>query len=64
MVQDWNVEWVHTCESFEKLEQERLEFFKSNLSNFANLMIGCHEGEIQVCVCVCVFDDNNKTNST
>lgn len=48
MVQDWNSEWVHTCESFEKLEQERLEFFKSNLSNFANLMIGCHEGEIQV----------------
>lgn len=48
MVEDWNTEWVNTCQAFEKLEQERLSFFKSNLSDCANLMIGCHEAEIQV----------------
>ncbi|KAK4520198.1 uncharacterized protein ATC70_008329 [Mucor velutinosus] len=49
IVQDWNVEWRKTCESFEQLEVERLEFFKSNLSNCANLMIGCLENEVQAC---------------
>ncbi|CAO0789539.1 unnamed protein product [Mucor circinelloides] len=49
IVQDWNVEWKKTCESFEQLELERLEFFKSNLSNCANLMIGCLENEVQAC---------------
>ncbi|CEP16551.1 hypothetical protein [Parasitella parasitica] len=49
IVQDWNVQWKRTCESFEQLEAERLEFFKSNLSNCANLMIGCLESEVQAC---------------
>ncbi|KAL9557181.1 hypothetical protein MBANPS3_001523 [Mucor bainieri] len=49
IVQDWNVEWRKTCECFEQLELERLEFFKSNLSNCANLMIGCLENEVQAC---------------
>lgn len=49
IVQDWNVEWKKTCENFEQLEVERLEFFKSNLSNCANLMIGCLENEVQAC---------------
>ncbi|KAI8368984.1 hypothetical protein BD560DRAFT_398266 [Blakeslea trispora] len=46
---EWNNEWRKTCENFEKLEQERLEFFKSNLSNYANLMLGNLENEIQAC---------------
>ncbi|KAI8372072.1 hypothetical protein EDC96DRAFT_542477 [Choanephora cucurbitarum] len=46
---EWNDEWRKTCENFEKLEQERLEFFKSNLSNCANLMLGSLENEIQAC---------------
>ncbi|KAI8647452.1 hypothetical protein BD408DRAFT_408576 [Parasitella parasitica] len=49
IVQDWNVKWKRTCESFEQLEAERLEFFKSNLSNYANLMIGCLENEVHAC---------------
>ncbi|KAI9259342.1 hypothetical protein BY458DRAFT_517081 [Sporodiniella umbellata] len=47
LVEEWNSEWRRTCECFEKLEQERLEFFASNLSNYANLMIGCSENEIK-----------------
>ncbi|KAG1468669.1 hypothetical protein G6F56_003699 [Rhizopus delemar] len=47
IVEEWNTEWKKTCESFEKLEQERIEFFASNLSNYANLMIGCLENEVQ-----------------
>ncbi|KAI7901779.1 uncharacterized protein BX663DRAFT_512395 [Cokeromyces recurvatus] len=49
IVEDWNVEWRNTCEIFEKLEQERLEFFKTNLSNCANLIIGSLQNEIQAC---------------
>jgi hypothetical protein len=49
IVQDWNIEWRKTCDAFEQLELERLEFFKSNLSNCANLMIGCLENEVQAC---------------
>ncbi|GAA5805570.1 hypothetical protein HPULCUR_011089 [Helicostylum pulchrum] len=49
MVLEWNKEWVHTCQAFEQLELERLEFFKSNLSDCANLLITCHQGEIEAC---------------
>ncbi|RCI03648.1 hypothetical protein CU098_011825, partial [Rhizopus stolonifer] len=49
VIDEWNTEWKKTCESFEKLEQERLEFFKSNLSNCANLMLGNLENEVQAC---------------
>ncbi|KAI8088609.1 hypothetical protein BDF21DRAFT_491591 [Thamnidium elegans] len=49
MVLEWNKEWVHTCQAFERLELERLEFFKSNLSDCANLLITCHQGEIEAC---------------
>lgn len=77
IVQDWNTEWQRTCESFEKLEVERLEFFKSNLSNCANLMIGCLENEVQACERVhaealkvnvsqdlAEFVNNNKSSDT
>lgn len=47
IVQEWNTEWKQTCESFEKLEQERLDFFKTNLSTCAHSMISCLEKEIQ-----------------
>lgn len=50
MVLEWNKEWVHTCQAFEQLELERLEFFKSNLSDCANLLITCHQGEIEVII--------------
>ncbi|KAG2231034.1 hypothetical protein INT48_006365 [Thamnidium elegans] len=49
MVLEWNKEWVHTCQAFERLELERLEFFKSNLSDCVNLLITCHQGEIEAC---------------
>ncbi|KAI9478813.1 MAG: hypothetical protein EXX96DRAFT_482900 [Benjaminiella poitrasii] len=49
IVEEWNIEWRSTCDGFEKLEQERLDFFKSNISNCANLMVGCLEDEVQAC---------------
>ncbi|KAI8972484.1 hypothetical protein BDB01DRAFT_809916 [Pilobolus umbonatus] len=47
IVDEWNIEWRNTCETFEKLEIERLEFIKTNVSNCSQLMIGCLENEIE-----------------
>ncbi|RCH88389.1 hypothetical protein CU097_008212 [Rhizopus azygosporus] len=47
IVEEWNNEWKNTCDTFERLEQERIQFFKTNISNYTNLMVGCLENEIQ-----------------
>ncbi|KAI9884438.1 MAG: hypothetical protein M1823_003763 [Watsoniomyces obsoletus] len=42
----WNREWKHACDKFQDLEEERLDFMKSSLWNFAN-----------IASTVCVSDD-------
>lgn len=42
----WNQEWKHACDKFQDLEEERIDFLKSNLWTYANIMST-----------VCVSDD-------
>ena len=42
----WNQEWKNACDKFQDLEEERIDFLKSNLWTYANIMST-----------VCVSDD-------
>lgn len=44
----WNREWKAACDKFQDLEEERLDYFKSSLWNFAN-----------IASTVCVSDDGS-----
>ena len=42
----WNIEWKQACDKYQDLEEERIDFLKSNLWTYANIMST-----------VCVSDD-------
>ncbi|KAA8911951.1 hypothetical protein TRICI_003637 [Trichomonascus ciferrii] len=42
----WNKEWKHSCDQFQDMEEERIDFLKSNLWNYTNIISA-----------VCVSDD-------
>jgi hypothetical protein len=44
----WNIEWKQACDKFQDLEEERIDFLKSNLWTYANIMST-----------VCVSDDES-----
>jgi hypothetical protein len=33
----WNQEWKHACDKFQDLEEERIDFLKTNLWTYANI---------------------------
>lgn len=47
----WNKEWKHSCDIFQDMEEERIDFLKSNLWNYTNIVSS-----------VCVSDDEGCEN--
>jgi hypothetical protein len=48
MTHRWNTEWKQACDKYQDLEEERIDFLKSNLWTYANIMST-----------VCVSDDES-----